>query len=393
MRDVDDLDGTTPTDRVYGPLIWTLGSALLAAAFALLILMLGNVIGPFDFALVPSMRSDVVVLWTRDADESAVTAWREMLPAGRVRETDDLEAAVASSAGVIAVADARTLDTDEAARLQGAVENGTGVLLSGAIGVRDHEGRWRGLETMSALLDEPDVALLDRAPSAALRVWHPGPLTARLATTETLELVPEPGVPALPHSGQQAELRWAGGRDRDERPEAARAASKRLARGRGRLVWLGAGPAQRRYAEQGGRHPMARLIDGALAWAGRRAVASVLSPSPAASPAAAVAPDAGDDDPAASAPATRVAAEVVRVGPRRLRVDVTNTARRRLQDVVVRIYLNRQVGHIRVRGTTALQRLPAIDARPEIEAVDLHIDELPARRSRSWVLDHDAARP
>jgi hypothetical protein len=125
---------------------------------------------------------------------------------------------------------------------------------------------------MADLLAAPGIVPRDRVASRALRAAGRGPLTAPLAPGQRVSLHAEPGVPALPDP--EAELEWPGD---GSRPTGA---SRRLPLGRGRLVWIAAGPesADEEVADRlfvGGEMP--QLVDAAVAWAAREPYVEVLA--------------------------------------------------------------------------------------------------------------------
>ncbi len=265
--------------RLYAPTVISLAAALAAAALVLGVLTLTALIGPFRVlgGASPGAHADLA-LWLPASSVSLppaervrrLRAWRAA--AGRDRSVEAVARLADAGRRVVALPDARTLSRDEAEELRAFLRAGGGVVLSGAIGVRAPDGSWRGWELMSELLSVPEVVPRDRESSRALRAARRGPLTAALAPGRRVPLHAEPGVPAV--AGADAELEWP--------HDGARAAgaSRRLRVGRGRMVWLAAGPesADEEVARQlfvGGDLP--RLLDAAVAWAAREPFVEVLA--------------------------------------------------------------------------------------------------------------------
>lgn len=264
---------------LYGPIVFGLAGALAAAGLALALLTLAAMVGPFRFlGGAPDSARVELALWLPPSALASppgermrrVRAWRAA--SGRDRNVQDVARLAQAAGRVVALPDARALSRREAAALEGFLREGGAAVLTGAVGVRDGDGSWRGWELMAALLDAPEIATRDAEASRTLTAARRGPLTAPLAPGRSIALHAEPGVPAL--ADPDAELTWP---DDGTRPAGA---SRRLQVGRGRLVWIAAGPesADEAVADQlfvGGEMP--RLVDAAVAWAAREPTVEVLA--------------------------------------------------------------------------------------------------------------------
>jgi hypothetical protein len=218
------------------------------------------------------------------------------------------------------------------------------------------------------------IAPLPREASLALAAARPGPLSAGLAPDQRLALLPEGGVPAT--ADPAAELRWAGDLAPGAAPPSgARGASLRREIGRGRLVWLGAGPDRSAAGATAPGGDFARLAAAAFAWAAREPYAEVL-PAPAAS---------------AGAGRSDLAAEVRRLGPRRHLIEISNRGREPAREGVVRLHLNARAEHVALERTVLQQEEPRWSFRKREGLVDLHLPEISGRRSLAYTLDLDPA--
>jgi hypothetical protein len=441
---------TRAEGRLYGPLVWSLVGALAASGCLLTILMLTAVIGPFRF-LGPFDRAerDGIGLWLpietgEIATRRRIEAWRAALPRDEaLAESRSLDELRRREIRLIVVADARALSPYALESLRSYLLGGGAAVLAGSLAVRSADGRWLGYERMARLLRTGSVGLVDADASRAIAAWHRGPLSSGLAPGEELALLPEAGVPAL--DDPEAELRWAG------EPGLGAAASRRLAVGRGRLVWLAAGPESIAEPGAGGADAMRRLVGAALAWAGREPAlemlpwpngaplaGQVLTHAPASwssldrralerriraeieesaesgtlarigLPAARLGRSESErlwraaisllrEHDAWIAPRgavaewslrrTRVTHRLRRSGPQRLTVDVTNRGDEEIEGLVLRVHLNAPCRSVRVAGTKLLQELPGFALDRERERVDLPLPALAARSTLSFHLD------
>lgn len=451
---------SNPSERsegdFYEPLVWSISTFLLVSGAVLSILMWTNVIGPFRFTGLPRDAEEPTVgLWVPHARDRSVSPetsrrlgrWRIALPKGTpVVAGNDLPDLVSEGVGVIVVADGRSLSALEAAALWEWVARGGAAILTGAVGVRDREGAWLGFGLMQSLLDEPAIHPLDRTDSQEISAWTRGPLSAGLAPGEVIRMAPEPGVPAL--ATHVAELRW--GASTDPSSENAGAA-KRLEVGRGRVVWLAAGPESSLETSSEPWQPMVRLVGSALSWCTRRAVVEILA-WPGGAHFGGLIQRAHDDDPtglrsqeeirdrleaaarsgafariavdeghlppgrglelrrfasgllgrrggwrapsdealsAWRAQRDRLVAVVERTGPQRWLLKVSNLGDQPLSDAVVRVHLNRPVHDASIEGTAVLQESPRLRAVPGSEQIDVLLPEVPAGESRAYSVDVD----
>lgn len=441
----------------------SLSGGLLAAGLALAVLMLAAVIGPFHvFDRGDDSPTATIGLWVPasafavPAPERArrLRAWRTAT--GRQRDVRALRELDADAARVVALTDGRALRPDEVRALRAFVESGGGAILTGAVGVRDGDGGWRGWGLMEELLGARPIPV-DRESSRSLVANARGPLTAALATTARVPLHAEPGAPAL--ETPAAELRWQGG-------GAASGASRRLSWRRGRVVWLGAGPerSDENTAEQlfvG--DDMTRLLDAAIAWVAREPFVEVLPwPQRAALGALIVWGDeAPEVQPAALAGAssaaerrrvldeqiaraalgarlfrlelpegfgsqaerrlllehstrrlhqedawfaargeiarwrrlqTGVVASIRRVGPRRHLIAVTNRNDERVEGAALRVHLNDDVREARLGRTTLQQQEPRFSHDRAAGRLDLALPPLDPGATQSFTLDLERLR-
>jgi hypothetical protein len=448
-----------PEGVLYEPLIWSISGFLIVSGAVLSILMWTNVIGPFRFMGLPGAPGTTTVgLWVPQAPDRAVSPetsrrlgrWRAALPQDTpVVWGNDLVELVEQGVQVIVLADGRSLSAFEAASLWQWLADGGAAILTGALGVRDREGEWRGFGLMGRMLDEPAIHLLDTEASQTLSAWSRGPLSARLGPGETIRMAPEPGVPAL--ATRVAELRW-GTRDG---PDAGRAsgAAKRLSVGRGRAVWLASGPESTWEESREPWQGMVRLVDAALAWCTHRATVEILAWPDGARFAGVVTGAGVDSDPdadetdvvetredvrarledAARAGALasfrvggadlhqfavralsndggwfardasvvrswedrrdRLVAAVERTGPQRWLLEVSNLGPEPLAGAVIRIHLNRAVRSAAVERTVLLQEEPRLRLRRAQEQLDVILPEVPAGTSQAYSVDIVSSSP
>jgi hypothetical protein len=256
-------------------MVYALAVALLLSGVALMTLTVASVIGPFRFlGGKPEGTRPDLALWVPAQARAAtpaermrrLRAWRAA--SGRTRDVQRIERLDEAGPRVVGLPDARSLGPDELEALAQFLRSGGGAVLSGAVGVRGGDGSWQGWEPMAALLEVPRI--VPRDTGDALLVARRGPLTAPLDPGRRIALHSEPGVPAL--EDPEAELQWAGA-------EGAAGASRRRSVGRGRLVWLGAGP-ETLDEQVGGQiyvgGEMPELLDAAIAWAAREPFVEVL---------------------------------------------------------------------------------------------------------------------
>ena len=429
--------------RYYSPLVWSIASMLAVCGVALAILMISAVLGPFRF-LDPTASggSATFGLWLRGGvgdmaspqSMKRLVAWRGVAPVDvPFRESRTLERLMEEKVGVLAIPDARSLSRGEAVELRRFLMDGGGVILTGSVGVVDDEGQWRGYDLMKSLLEVESVTPLSSESSGSLVAARRGPLAVELEPEERLELIAEPGVPAI--ENPNAEMQWS-----VDLPQGNAAqdvdASRRVEVGRGRLVWLAAGPES---AVQAGAEPwraMVRLMRSAAAWAARRSQIEVL-PWPNGAPSAA----AMDDSAALSRdlrevdraihradrsgsllvlpPAVqeqksalrvrlaargawlaesgeifkwrqareRISARSESIGSSRLLVAVSNQGSDTARGVTLRIHLGHRASEVELRGTTVGQNLPEKRFRSGSAHVDLVLGDLPRRANRAFTVD------
>lgn len=276
-----------PEGRFYGPIVAALGCALFTAGVALTILTMASVIGPFRVFESDPQRGDFAIgLWlppSLDASPGAerarrIRAWRRAFAgAPSLREGRSIEALTRHGVRVVALPDARALSGNEMAELRGFVRDGGGAILTGALAVRDAEGRFSGFDSMASLLEVRRIS--PRAAATGFLVpAQRGPLSAGLAPGTRLAFGGDAGLPALEEG--DAELRWDAAPAVSASPDAPLAgASRRLEWGRGRVVWLAAGPES--LAPESAHHieadeRTARLLTAAASWAGREPFLEVL---------------------------------------------------------------------------------------------------------------------
>lgn len=438
-----------PEGLFYEPLVWSISGFLLVSGAVLSILMWTNVIGPFRFMGLPGEPGTTTVgLWIPHAPDRGVSPetsrrlgrWRAALPEGTpVVTSNDLGTLVEQGTRVIVVPDGRSLAVLEAALLWEWVADGGAAILTGALGVRDREGRWHGFGLMRRILDEPAIHTLGREASRALAAGARGPLSAGLRPGETIPMAPEPGVPAL--ATRTAEVRWS--TDGAAGGAAAAGASKRIELGRGRAVWLASGPEATWEESREPWQGMVRLVDAALAWVTRQPTVEVLAWPDGADFAGVVAGAESDDADvvrtrdevrarlaeAARAGAlarfavagadlhqfaagvladdggwlardasvvesweerrNRLAVALERSGPQRWLLKVSNLGSEPLSGVVVRIHLNRPFRSAGIERTVLLQESPQLRIRRAAEQLDVILPEVPAGASRAYSVDID----
>ena len=86
---------------------------------------------------------------------------------------------------------------------------------------------------------------------------------------------------------------------------------------------------------------------------------------------------------------SQVAANLRRVGPNRVLVEVTNRNRQSIEGVGLRVHFNRRVASAKIERTAVLQDAPRLRFRQGDERVDLLLPDLPARASRAYSLDFE----
>ncbi len=448
--------------RLYRPLLWNIGCTLLVAGTTLSILMWANVIGPFRFLRLSTgqhQQQALVGFWVPDASDHIVPgelarridAWRRLLSHGLpLLARDSLDELVADGAGVVIVPDARFLDAERIAELQRFVRQGRGAILTGPVGVRESDGRWRGWDLMASLLSVSQVIPLERNAAQQISAWRRGPLSAGLSPGESVRLSPESGAPAIADTDAGAELRWPASATADAGGIAA--ASKRFELGRGRLLWLAAGPERSWDPGVGPWQAMARLVGAALAWVGRQPWLELLPwPDGARFAGRLEAVSDWQQSGAETArsgfeseihraeisgglarlalPATgpggrelralaisllrqsgawiasqeqivawvsgraSIATRFERVGPGRVLLKLSNLGPAAVDRSVLRVHLNRPVEAATVAPTLVFQRRPGIRYRRGLEWLDLLLPEIPAGVSYSYALDYEILAP
>ena len=371
--------------RLYAALLISGAGTLVTMGLALSLLMIGSVIGPFRlFARDTTIATHGLGLWILPSSESAAPLTRERrLAAWRDVASDTAEILVVRSLSdlaergvrVVAVPNALALSDSESRQLEGFLASGGGVILTGAFGVLDGQGRPRGTGAMQRLLRVPRVTLSPRGAAPALTSHRRGPLAAALAPGQQLALAPDPLLPGI--DDPSADLVWL----RDPESGTGDSASRRLDVGAGRLVWLAAEPAEIANAAldaeaRDGR----RLLAAAYAWAAREPFAEVLAAKPA----------RGQEqlDPAAWLRLReRVAVRVERIGPHRSLVEVTNRDGAAWADLLLRVHLNTPTQDVEVGRTTLQQAKPELSFDWARNRVDVRLPQLAARASRAYTFD------
>jgi hypothetical protein len=266
--------------RLYGPLLLSLGVTLAVATVTLTLQMLAAVIGPFRlFAPPASAAPRDLGVWlpaSATGGQAVATtrqlrAWREATGGERaVREVRSLAELDPAEPPVIALADASSLSAGEVAGLVHFLEGGGAAIVTGAVGVRSPAGGWRGYGVMERLLQVSRVVPLAPGAADSIAAARRGPISAPLRADQQIALRSQSGAPGIDDPG--AELRWTG-------TEAGVGASRRLRIGRGRLLWLAAGPES---LARGGGVPSvsgdaARLLAASVAWAAAEPFAELLA--------------------------------------------------------------------------------------------------------------------
>ena len=442
------------TDRLYLLLVWSTGASLVTAGGALLVLMLATVVGPFRFgALDAENARRAIGLWLPQAAAPPVPpevarraeAWRRLARRDEpIVESIRLSELVAAGVRLVILPDARRLDRQQLYLLRRYLADGGGLVLTGSLGVRSPDGRWLGYELMQEILDVPSVTPLDRRRSDSISAFARGPLSAGLGPSQTVLLRGEPGVPAI--EAAAAELRWT-----HPGTGPAVGASRRLRIGRGRLVWLAAGPEVVFEAQDRQRASLEKIMRNALAWAHRRPTLEVLPwPGRAAFAAEVVrsdtaAPEAPerferefeaviakaarsgdylqvgvpvaglsaeqtralvgrlrarltqhdawlatrDQERAWSLARAAVGVSMRRVGPRRLLINVTSHHHRTIEGVGLQLWLNQPLVWARLDRTTLLQEIPQLRYRPGAETMGISLPPLKPGTSRSYYIDFE----
>jgi hypothetical protein len=419
---------------LYRPLVWSVSVLLVASGLLLAIQMIAAVIGPFRLRDIGAHDPrERVALWLpRGADAAQVARWRHWLadPAD-LRPAPALAALDPGRTGAILLSEPRALDTAGVLALERYVVAGGGVVVTGALGVRDARGEWLGWDLMRSLLGGAEVVPVEAERAVALMAARRGPLVAPVEPGRPLGVQPEAGLPGLLTA--DAELRWAP----DASGAPGPAASLRRTLGAGRIAWLAVGP-ERAAPGAAGELPLAEVLEAALAWASRRPTAELL-PWPGGAPFAATVEPAAPAEPAPDPRATLAAARasgglaalcassapdalpealaevargggwlatrsglsawtqqrssldvaVRRVGPTRLLVSVSNRAREPVRGAVLRVHLNQRARRVDLATTAILQRHAALRFRPREQQVDLVLPELAARRSAAYTIDYE----
>ena len=256
--------------RLYGGLVAAMAGGFVAMALALNVLTVSSVIGPFHFfARGEEHQSRKIGLWIPASAptaqrETALRAWQAAIVHERdALVTDSLRDLRDRDLDVLAVVDGQRLTDEEAGHLLGFVRAGGGVLLTGLVGVRGADDRWRGDAVMRRLLRVDGVDLGEPQPSGHLRPLRRGPLVAGLEPGRRIAARAETGMPSVPDA--ESELAW-------EHEGGLRAASRRLTIGAGRIVWLAASPRDAiaehsRELLSGGA--LTRVVESSLAWLAR----------------------------------------------------------------------------------------------------------------------------
>jgi hypothetical protein len=358
----------TSEGRLYPPLLVSLGAALAAAAFALGVLTLAAVLGPFrllsPFAAGPSSMLGVWLPEPATAGPVArrVRAWRAVGGERELSEARSLADLAREDVRVVVLPDARSLSREQADALLAFVRAGGSTLLTGSVGVRAPDGAWLGYDLMQELLDVGRVVPRAAEATGLLSAASRGPLSAPLAPGASIRLVPEPGQPGI--DAADAELAWAGG---DE----TSGASRRRSVGRGRIAWLAAGP-----ESSSGDPGLDRVVQAALAWCAREPFVEVL-------PGTDVAADAA----AWQRLHRRLVATAERAGPQRSVVEVANRSREPVSGAALRVHLNDGFVRVAVERTT-LQQAPI---RAHVDRarglVDVRLPELGAGERFAFTLD------
>jgi hypothetical protein len=369
---------------LYSPRLLGVGVWLLASGAALCVFMLVGIVGPFRFGSRTEGSSRAIALWEAPSADPAATrrrvsAWRRVVPDERALHVGaSLDALLEETASVIAVPDARCISEAEVGALLEYARAGGGLLFAGAIAVETPSGEWRGFESMERVLGVAPVAPLAREDARALEPARSGPLSAALLPGERIQLVPEAGAPAL--AERESELAWAraGGEAGGATPHAA---SLRRELGRGRLVWLAAGP----ESAAGGldaHTPIARLVRTAFAAAAGDPIVEVVPRTLAA--------NGSDDARAWKQTRDAIAARADWAGPNRVLVDLTNRSDA-AASALLRVYGIPPARRVALVATELFQQLPPLrDARAS-QHLDIPILELAGGVSESFYIDFEAA--
>ena len=424
--------------RLYSSLLGSLAVLIVALGVAMTVLNLVGTVGPFAFFGDHGVSSREVALWapasaSRAFPEDAFVhprAWKTV--ASDVSWAPRAESPVfgKNAARVVVVTDARALTSEELESLLRFVRSGGGVLLTGAVGAYSALGEFEHYDRLRHLLQVEEAAPAPAVGIGRVRANRRGPLSALLLSAEALSLSPAPEATAIP--GTEGELAWATA----ESEAVPQAAALRRELGKGRLVWLGAGPEL--VTTYGGLEPAGKIVRACLRWLAREPLVEVL-PWPGAAPYAVVEVSGGaafellqssggaspkakpnlerarltagslrlSRDADAMAQARREGAWVARpdrvanwlaarekvfvrsevVGPNRVLVAVTNEGRADLAGLALRVHLNRPVRRISVERTTLQQRTP--EAKPDTaeSRVDLKLPRLEAGANSAYYVD------
>jgi len=429
---VNPLEG-----HLYRPLVWSAAVMLLAMAVLLSIQMISAVVGPFRLAEVGERDPRAVVALLRQSHQApgAVVLGpfaHDLVEAGRaVRELASLEALDPERFGTVVLTEPRVLREDDTAALRRFLAAGRGVVLVGSVGVLDPDGSWRGYDTMKGLLGA-DVVPFDTGHGGPIVASRRGPIASPLPPRSRIGVLPQPGLPAL--ATTDAELRW---------EAAGTAASLRRRFGDGRLAWLAVDP-DSTVATDTDRRSMRRVLEAATAWAGQMPWVEVLpwpdgarfaglveqvdDPGPradwrdamdaaeadgglarlrpargAAMPSPALASATREAERRGGWMATRselatwtrqrssIEASVLRTGPRRVVVSVTNHGAGEVARVVLRVYLNTPALRATAEATELLQASAHVRLEAGSEWLDFVLPPLGARSSTAYSLDYEPA--
>jgi hypothetical protein len=258
----------------------SLAVLLLACGAAVGLLTISMAVGPFELLGSQGRGLSAVGLWLPPSAGSVEStaarrrfrSWRAALSGGAaLHQGASLDELRAAGAAVVVVIDGHALSQGEIASLRAFVEAGGGAIATGALAIEDADGDWRGWRRMARLLHVDRVHPLTTN-ATALAAGRRGPLSAGLRPEELLQLLPQPGAPAI--DDDLAEILWSASSGRAT--AGPRGASRRVTIGDGRLVWLAAGPERSAGGATVPGSEFERLASSAVAWVSRQPFVEVL---------------------------------------------------------------------------------------------------------------------
>lgn len=384
----------TSEGNVYAGLIALLGVLFLACAIYLSIYMISAIVGPFDFGArrVVHPPGYGLGLWLPtasrgDEPDPSASAWRDVLAESwEVAQSDSLASLVDRPVRVIIAPRAAALAPEDRETLERFVAAGGAVVVTGEVGFTSH-----GEEEVTqpgALLDLEDAEALSCVAVGHLAPRRPGPLLAGVgpdAEVPVLASDPIERCACLALSDDDAELCWSGaGGGR----AGGRAASQRRALGRGRWVWLAVGPECTGEPDREPWRPGVRIYRNAIAWATGQPAAMILPQLSGDRPLGTLHPSDGERWRTGF---SELRARVRVVSERRIQLDVSNLGSKRVEGVIVRVYLNRPLPVYEL-GVTALgQSQPRTRLHPGAQVLDLHFESIRARGHQTFTVDSPEA--